>query len=102
MSHLPPAYRGAPYHQPRRPPRRLRALRILLYAGHHHRRLTRARRHSLAASFCRAACRNRTDDLFITSEFWRLPDLRRLRANALSSCENVVPESLEEPRRVWP
>ncbi|HLQ55009.1 MAG TPA: hypothetical protein VK162_12155 [Streptosporangiaceae bacterium] len=32
MSHLPPAYRGAPYHQPRRPPRRLRALRILLYA----------------------------------------------------------------------
>ncbi len=50
----------------------------------------------------RAAGRNRTDDLFITSEFWRLSDLRHLRANALSSCENAVLESLEEARRVWP
>ena len=30
MSHLPPAYRGAPYHQPRPPSRRHRALRIFL------------------------------------------------------------------------
>ncbi len=28
MSLLPPAYRGAPYHQPRPPPRRHRALRL--------------------------------------------------------------------------
>jgi hypothetical protein len=28
MSHLPPAYRGAPYHQPGPPSRRHRALRI--------------------------------------------------------------------------
>ena len=32
MSHLPPAYRGAPYHQPGPPTRRHRALRILLAA----------------------------------------------------------------------
>ena len=32
MSHLPPAYRGAPYHQPRPPTRRHRALRIFLVA----------------------------------------------------------------------
>jgi hypothetical protein len=30
MSLLPPAYRGAPYHQPGPPTRRHRALRILL------------------------------------------------------------------------
>jgi hypothetical protein len=29
MSLLPPAYQGAPYYQPRRPPRRYRALRML-------------------------------------------------------------------------
>jgi hypothetical protein len=29
MALLPPAYRGAPYYQPRRPPRRYRALRML-------------------------------------------------------------------------
>jgi hypothetical protein len=33
MSLLPPAYRGAPYHQPRPLSRRHRALRILLRAG---------------------------------------------------------------------
>ena len=32
MSHLPPAYRGAPYHQPRPPSRRYRALRVFLLA----------------------------------------------------------------------
>ncbi len=32
MSHLPPAYRGAPYHQPRPPTRRQRALRLLIPA----------------------------------------------------------------------
>jgi ferric-dicitrate binding protein FerR (iron transport regulator) len=32
MSHLPPAYRGAPYHQPGPPSRRHRALRIFLLA----------------------------------------------------------------------
>jgi ferric-dicitrate binding protein FerR (iron transport regulator) len=32
MSLLPPAYRGAPYHQPGPPTRRHRALRILLVA----------------------------------------------------------------------
>jgi hypothetical protein len=29
MSLLPPAYRGAPYRQPPRPPRRYRAMRIM-------------------------------------------------------------------------
>jgi hypothetical protein len=29
MSLLPPAYRGAPYYQPRRPPLRYRVLRML-------------------------------------------------------------------------
>ncbi len=29
MSLLPPAYQGAPYYQPRRPPLRYRAMRIL-------------------------------------------------------------------------
>lgn len=36
MTQLPPAYRGAPYYQPRRPPRKQRATRIarlLVIAG---------------------------------------------------------------------
>jgi hypothetical protein len=32
MVHLPPAYRGAPYHQPRPPSRRQRALRVFVRA----------------------------------------------------------------------
>jgi hypothetical protein len=32
MSHLPPAYRGAPYHQPGPPTRGYRALRIFIAA----------------------------------------------------------------------
>ena len=33
MSLLPPAYRGAPYHQPRPPSRRRRALKVFVLAA---------------------------------------------------------------------
>lgn len=33
MTQLPPAYRGAPYYQPRRPPLRQRATRIVRVLG---------------------------------------------------------------------
>jgi hypothetical protein len=49
----------------------------------------------------RAACRNRTDDLFITSENQGLGDLRRHGPEVPSTCADRTPKGAEGHRGAW-